>query len=654
MHSFYPSLSLRDRLLLIALLILTGAVYWPGLSGFFVFDDFGNLVDNAAFKPEALHAHFWAALWSSDSGPTDRPLSMLSFALQGWFTGLAPWPLKLVNLLIHLVNGVLIFMLSHAVIKFVWCETGRAHQSTRWLISPNTLALLVTAAWLLTPMQLTAVLYIIQRMESLSSFFVLVGLLLYWQGRMRLLDGKKGGWWRILVGLVGCTGLAVFAKETGVMLPVYAFLLEWVLLRGRTEDGFSIRLLGLFILVLFLPGVLGVLYTLPSAINGTAYAGRPFDLAQRLWTEGRVLIDYLHWIGAPTPYALSLYHDDILPSTGWFAPWTTAASWAFIVVLITAAIWLKNRAPLFALGVLWFFAGHALVSTYIPLELAYEHRNYLPSWGVYIALFGLIFAWVPKSVERRDILRTLTLSGMLALISLYAGSTALRAKTWGDPFRLAFFEATTHPESVRANYDLARILLTAATNASSPSYQMGMKQMEKTASLPGAGIQPVQGLIFMAAKFHQPIASKWWTQLQTRIKTQPISSAGIASLYKLIDCGINGTCSYSAEDKTALERSLNLAVSLHPDDASLLTLSANFEANIAHDYSAAYALMQGAVTRDPKYFAYWQNLVTLQVAGGQLSEAKVGIERMTELNAKGIHNAAIAAAKQALAKKGGQ
>ena len=114
------TLTIRERLILVLLLILTVIAYWPGLSGGFVFDDFGNLVDNAAFAPDAVHAHFWGSVWSSGSGPTDRPISMLTFAIQAWFTGLAPRPLKLVNVLIHLGNSLLVFYLSRSLFSFVF------------------------------------------------------------------------------------------------------------------------------------------------------------------------------------------------------------------------------------------------------------------------------------------------------------------------------------------------------------------------------------------------------------------------------------------------------------------------------------------------------------------------------------------------------
>ncbi|OZB36794.1 MAG: hypothetical protein B7X44_04115 [Halothiobacillus sp. 15-55-196] len=709
-----PRASLKDRLLLIAVLLFAVLVYWPGLSGGYIFDDFGNLVDNAAMAPEAVRAHFWAAVWSSGSGPTDRPISMLTFALQDWFTGLAPWPFKFVNLLIHLANGVLVFLLVRAVVGWVFVA-GAAPFSPRgantpppnvlstdtpppqpspmkgegaklpppsdegvkmpppsgagvkappplwgrgwgggakhWLITPNTLALLIAAAWLLAPMQLTAVLYVIQRMESLASFFILAGLLLYWQGRMRLIAGQAGGWWRIWAGLIGGTLLATFAKESGVMLPVYAFLLEWLLLRGRTAAGFEPKFIGVFLLVLVLPGIAGVLYTLPSALNGSAYASRPFDLAERLWTEGRVMVDYLHWLIAPTPNALSLYHDDIALSTGWFAPWTTAASWALIALLIGAALWLKNRAPLITLGVLWFFAGHLLVSTYIPLELVYEHRNYLPSIGVFIALFGLMFAWRPMDAERARVMRTLMLAGALALIALYAGFTALRAQAWGNPYRLAYFEATTHPDSPRASYELARVMLIMAPGTDSPLFQMGMSQMENTAKMPGASIQADQALIFMSAKNNLPIAADWWRRLRAKIERQPLSAEDVGALYSLIQCHNNGVCHYTPQDIAELGQTLRLALSRHTNNAGIVTLLANYSANVTHDFPLAYQLMQRAVAIDPKKFSYWNNLVTLQIAAGKFSDARVGIERMGELNGKGIHDAEIASARAALAKK---
>ena len=61
--------------------------------------------------------------------------------------------------------------------------------------------------------------------------------------------------------------------------------------------------------------------------------------------------------------------------------------------------------------------------------------------------------------------------------------------------------------------------------------------------------------------------------------------------------------------------------------------------------------MQAATALNPKNFNYWNTLASLQIASGKFSEARVSIERMSELNGKGIHSASIAAAKMALLKK---
>jgi len=658
-------LDLTPKLFLLLILALGMLVYWPGLSGGYVFDDFGNLVDNAAFAQSALQTHFWHAIWSANAGPLDRPLSMLSFAAQMVFTGMNPWPLKLANVLLHLFNGWLIWLLSMRVLG--WLERRAAHP---WLMAAPIQALLVTAAWLLAPIQLTAVLYVIQREEALAATFVLLGLLGYWHGRMRLIDGRRGALAWIWGSLALGTALAALAKETGVMLPAYAFVLEWVVLRGalaatslptparptagagehRPPSGLN-PLIPVFVVLLLIPGVLGLAWLLPGALDGSAYAARPFTLSERLFTEGRVLVDYLRWIVLPSPDALSLYHDDIALSTGWLSPWTTAASWAFLAALLAAALWLRKRLPLFAFGVLWWFAGQSLLSTFVPLELVYEHRNYLPDWGVFLALFALLFTWSPTDTERRGTLRLLTLSAVLALIALYGIFTAIRAQTWGNPYRLAYFEATTHPQSPRASYDLGRMMLIMAQGPGSPQFEMGMRQMEQGALLPGADLQPLQALVFMSAKNGLPIQPRWWAEMHHTIATSPMSAEDTGALYSLIQCGINGVCHYTPGDVEQLGRLVAFAVQRNPGRADLVTLQANWAANLAHDNPLAYQLMLRAVALDPGKYDYWKNLITMQIAAGLHDDADHVLQRMRELNRFGLHGAEIRTLAAALASK---
>ena len=637
-------------LALVGLALLGWLVYMPGLHGGFVFDDFSNIVDQPALNPQALSGHFWQAVWAGRAGPFSRALSMLSFAWQVRVWGMHPLPMKVFNVLLHLLNAGLVAWLSLRVLEWIHAREReqRAARAPDWVLGPRALAVLVAGAWLLAPIQLTAVLYVVQREESLAACFVLLGLLGYWHGRMLLRDAVQAGksqrraWGWIWGSLLGGTVVAALAKETGVMLPAYAAVLEWVVLRGDCGSPAAARgardarcsLLGVYALLLVLPGLLGLAWLLPGALSGAAYAQRDFSLGQRLLTEGRVLVDYLHWILLPDPGTLSLYHDDFVVSGSWLRPWTTAPSWLLLAGLLGAGLWLRRRRPVVSLGILWFFVGHSLVSTFVPLDLVYEHRNYLPCWGVFLAAFGLLGTWRPREPGSWRLVAGLFCAGLLAL---YAGFTAIRAQIWGNPVRLAYFEATAHPRSPRAVYDLGRVLYLIAPGVDSPQFRLARRFMLQASEIPGADLQALQALVFMQAKQGLPVPQAWWDELRRSIGRQRLGVENVSALYSLVQCAVDQVCHYQPADLDQLGALLDAGVRAHEHSAEMITLRANFEANVVHRFPQAYADMLRAVALDPGNFSYWKNLVQLQIAGGQFSEARVGLERLRELDPFGLH-----------------
>lgn len=495
---------------------------------------------------------------------------------------------------------------------------------------PEAVAVFVTAAWLLAPINLTGVLYVIQRMESLAALFMLAGLLAYVGGRERMRRGQAGGTPLIWLGLAGGSALGILAKESAALLPLYAVLLEVVLFRGRSRSGaIDRRVVALFVVTLVVPALAGLAWLLPGVLSGSAYANRPFDLSQRLWTEGRALWSYLGWILAPNLKSLSLYHDAYPVSTGWLRPITTLPALLGLLGLLGLSLWLLRRRPLLALGLLWFLAGHVLVSSLLPLELVYEHRNYLPSIGILLALFSLIL----HEPLQHPTLRTARLGFVVCLIVLYASLTLLRATTWGDPLRLATTEATHHPASPRANYELGQMLTVLAPDASSPQFARGMKRFAHAAHLPSAGLLPAQALIFLSAKHALAINPHWWERMRQIIARRPLATQDISALYALIDCRLQRVCHF---DDRELERTLALAAEENPNRPVVLTLYANFSANIAHDYRQAHALMQRAVALAPSEAQFWENLITLQIARGEETPARKSMERLEELNRFGL------------------
>src|SRR5690348_11284510 len=86
-------------------ILLAIVVYFPGLSGGFALDDYTNVVDNTAIAIGDLSWYSLShAMFSFQAGPTMRPLAMLTFALNAYFTGMDAGAFKATNLVIHLIN----------------------------------------------------------------------------------------------------------------------------------------------------------------------------------------------------------------------------------------------------------------------------------------------------------------------------------------------------------------------------------------------------------------------------------------------------------------------------------------------------------------------------------------------------------------------
>ena len=340
---------LRTALLMSAV-VLTIAVYLPGLGGDYMFDDMPNLLENhwLEFETPDFDSLYSAAL-SSGSGPLRRPVSMLSFALNRHFFGLNPYSFKVINLVIHLLTGLALFVLGRMLVR-VYRQHHRpelAESVTTWL------PLAVTALWLVHPLNLSSVLYIVQRMTSLATLFTVCGLCLYVAGRSRMLEGKRGIP-LILTGLLAGGGLAIFSKETGALLPVFMFVIELALFRFRNAGGHRDNFItGFFIIVLLIPACLFLWYvtTNPEWIT-RGYDMRLFTLTERVLTEARVLVFYLKMIVMPTTVELGMYHDDIALSHGLLSPPATLLSILALAGLFTGAIALLGRQPLISLGIL--------------------------------------------------------------------------------------------------------------------------------------------------------------------------------------------------------------------------------------------------------------------------------------------------------------
>lgn len=617
---------------LLAALLLALCLYLPGIRGTFVFDDYPNIVDNADLHVSTLQPEAWIkALWASPSSDLQRPLASLSFALNHYFTGLAALPMKVTNIAIHLLNGLLLFVLLRRICRFA-SRAGADTQASRWL------PLLVATLWLVHPINLGAVLYVVQRMESLAQVFVLAGLLFYLDARQRQIEDRPGGGWRLWLAVPLCTALGVASKESAALMPLFALIMELTLLRGQRRGRASVT--AFFLLVLVLPGVLGTLWIGPRMVSGEAYSFRAFTLGQRLLTEPRVLVDYVAWTLLPAPGFFSFYRDDYAISTGLFQPWSTLPAMALLLALTVVAWRVRIRRPLVALGWGWFLTAHALTATVFPLELVFEHRNYFASIGLLLAASDLL---LPRgSSDRLTLARN---TAAIALIALASGSLLLRALTWGDPVKFAVTEAARHPDSPRATYELGRTyVVLSGYRKDSPNLPRAIEALKVAAHVPRASTLPEVGLIMTASRAGLPIEPEWWDSLLRKLSQRAPTPEDSSALAALTDCQRSGRC--TMDDGRMLQ--VYLAASAHePADPAVLYSYAIFAANRLNDTELALQLARDAAkSRDVQYQL---NLVNFLIDVGHHEEASDELEALERRARPGSMTAELRAARQRLA-----
>lgn len=610
-------------------LLLCTLLYAPGLSGSFLFDDFPNIVENGAVHAGTADWNgWWHAAMASPSTELRRPLAMLSFAANYWLTGSAPLPMKLTNLVVHLLNGWLIWQVLCKILEL----GGPAQRGGVTGPQARTAALLVAALWTLCPINLSAVLYVVQRMESLAQLFVLMGLWLYLRGRESMLSGG-GGIGTAAAGLLAGTVLGALCKESAVLLPLYAFLLEAAVLRFRATRAADRRALWMiFAVLLLLPALAALAWLLPRCLGVQAYSGRPFTLEQRLLTEGRVLVHYIAWTLFPRPDELGFYHDDIALSHGWFDPPSTSFSMVFIGAALAAAVILRRRVPLFCLGVSWYFAAHLLTATFIPLELVFEHRNYFASIGLLLAAAGLLLHVPPR-------LRLLRKALPAAALVLFGAVLVLRAWEWGDPIRFAYAEAGEHLKSPRANYELGRVLVIASGyRPDSKLIDPALEAFQRASQLPETGAAPFAAMIIVASRSHRPVAAQWWAELTGRLSREPPSVEDVKALRALMDCQHQGECPPQIQELlAAFVAALGHGV---PDDQLLGNYGA-FAANALGDYPLAAGVLAEAAAHAPTNPDYRIDLVKVLILQGDLAGARRELALLNLQTLSSTHRACI-------------
>ena len=598
-------------LLLIAGLLAV-VVYFPGLAGDYMFDDRGNVLGNQQLDMAVLDLEsIQSAAFSSGSGMLRRPVSMASFALNRYFFGIDPYSYKVTNLVIHLVTGLFLFLLARRMVRCC----NQAHGPGLSPAAQYWLPVIVSGLWLVHPLNLSPVLYIVQRMASLAALFTAIGLYLYVVGRCRMREGRHG-WVFILTGLLVFGGLATFSKENGALLPLYMLITELALFRFRDNTGQRDKpVLVFFTVIVAIPALLVLLLLAMEPAALINYSSREFTLAERVLTEARVLVFYLKMIIMPSIQELGLYHDDIPLSRGLLDPPTTLYALAFLATLFTAALLLLKRQPLIGLGILWFFTGHALESTVIALEITHEHRNYLADFGILLAA-----ATALAQAPLRRLAPVIHTAIPLLFLVMYSYTTWLRSTQWSDNINQAIYEARHHPKSLRSVFAAGRIHARLALQGHPGSADQAFAYLERASQLDRRGIMPEVTRIKLNYLLDRQVDPILFETILNKLGRHPLSPSDISSLRALAECA-GERCTVSSDTMEAI---FNAA--LEYESAELLTIYGYYTINKRADFHKGLELFTRALALDPREPQRWKNLINLLIVMQRFDDAARQLE----------------------------
>jgi len=406
------------------------------------------------------------------SGGFYRPVPCLTFAINWFFGQTDVFGYHIVNFSIHFFAALALFLTIKTLFDSPRLRNSYKQHET------DLIAGLTTIYWALNPIQTQAVTYIVQRMASLAALFAILALLCYLKARLSEQSAK-----RIVFLLFSATSyiLAVLSKENAAALPLTIPFIEALFFSSGTNRSYLLKggfwLFGGLILCVF--AGFAVRPEGPDFILNY-YANRPFTLSERVLTETRILIFYLSQIFYPAPWRLSVEHDIIL-STGLFSPWSTAGAILCIFSLLATSYLFHKKHPLVSFAIVFFFINHLIESTVIPLELIFEHRNYLPSIFIFLPLSQgvnyIIYHQQIKAIVRHSIIFT-----VVTIVTLFGYSTYLRNISWKSEESLWLDAMHKAPNSARPLATLA-IKLAWSENPSEAKYRKALELTEKTLSM---------------------------------------------------------------------------------------------------------------------------------------------------------------------------
>lgn len=440
--------SVRLKAFLVFLLCVI-FLYVNSLNAPFYFDDRPNILNNLYVQMEELA---WPPLERllRENFFSGRAIPYISFGINYLTGGFHPFGYHIFNVIIHLLNACLVHLFAFKTFSLPSLRLGRGHVFQA--------ALLAAFLWAVHPIQTNAATYIVQRMTSLSAMFFLLSFLAYIQGRLSWKDSmKKSMAWFLSSVLLGVSSLA--CKENTAFLPFLILAYDCMFFRGAypPRRKFLWGLLAAALLLLAMVEWFGGMSMITRVLNNYAY--RDFTLQERLLTEMRVVFHYLGQLLVPDPERLTLYYDSYPISRSFFNPWSTAVSFlGLILAALSIFFSISSKSPvvlIYAFGALWYFVNLIMESSFLGLELVFEHRAYLPSIGIFL----IMSFWIVrlKSIFTKQKHYVNCFLALFIFLELFG--TVLRNQYWSNKAAFHQHALDMAPESIRVLSSLSLVYI---------------------------------------------------------------------------------------------------------------------------------------------------------------------------------------------------
>ncbi len=462
---------LSSPLHLFLLLLLSTLPYFGTITHDWHLDDPVNILDNTPLHIKDLNVNtlintFYA--YPGEPGKLFRPVANFSFALN-WFWGQGQTSgYHLANITIHCLTTIALYLCCLLLLRSP--ATARHN-----LKNPQLSALLAASLWTLAPIHTQSVTYIVQRMAQLATLFSITAILFFLLARLSTVTKKR---FLFSCCFLACALLALGSKENSILLLLSVPLIEGIFFSQKKIRNFAEKISPIWWAIIFLIALTVIGFILSQF--STRYDHRSFTLIERLLTEPRILLFYLSQILFPAASRLSIEHN-IIVSTSLFTPWSTLPAILSCIGLLFFSFLRIRTKPLLSFAILFFFINHLVESTFIPLELLYEHRNYLPSLFLFLPVSVFIVNFLSDCTEKKPQRQQTVIITLCIGFLLFSGiSTIKRNTAWETEESLWQDALSKAPDSARSRINLAASYITKG------QHKEALALLEQTKGLSGA------------------------------------------------------------------------------------------------------------------------------------------------------------------------